>query len=935
MAQSEGLVHAIKASAAAGAARYFAGERGSRGDYYLDSEGRMGEPPGRWVGDRDALRELGLEPGGRVSELDLLALMEGRHPRTGGTVRQSARLGASIVAHDIHWAPPKSASLLWAYSDANTRGQIEAAFEAACDVGVAEVQKLAVLRGYERGRQVGMRGGLVVARFVHHTARLARDEREPDPQLHSHNLLLVGRRGDGRWSAVTNFHVMRNRARIDALVMGEFAYRLNQIGFETVANGRGSWGVAGIPRSLIERNSKRRRDIERAADAAAKAVRASMRDQYTRECRQAGREPDRRRLRDIEAFQLDAVARRPLGRSTRGSKAEIPLGADLHRRWRERDGVDERFVASLRTGPRAPLTRDAALDRLARDLVREAGLLLDADASQPAARPAATGDDLVAAGARLVAPEIGARAAEELARQAVQELVAGGRLAELPGARFATPAQLESERRVLESWERGRAEPVGNVDAQLRARVVAEFERERGMSLTVDQRAALEVMTGAGAVVAITGDAGTGKGVTAAVAVRAWERSGHRVLGLAHANATAQRLQPLGISETMSVHMLLHRLERGQVQLDPRTVLLLDESTMVDTALMTRLERARAHAGAKLVQLGDEKQLGSISAGGLFPLAAERVPHARLRSMVRYREPWLAAAVRHQGEGRSERALELLERHGALRWEDSAASAREAAVREWTRARDRGAGPGEVKIFVASSNRETDRLNRQVQAQRMARGELGREGVELPGRGMAVHAGDLVIFREHLRQPGRERVVNGTTGRVVGVDRGHGELRILTDERSPRTVRVRPADFVREQRGSGEGECGLRAAYAIHVQPGQGMTVPHAIGVTDWQSGRESATVQMSRGAESFVLVVNRGAATLEQESASGRDALEAQLRLPTVQRAALDRRPQPEPTALERAVRERQHTIVNTLVERERTRTRGRTRERDRDHER
>lgn len=170
---------------------------------------------------------------------------------------------------------------------------------------------------------------------------------------------------------------------------------------------------------------------------------------------------------------------------------------------------------------------------------------------------------------------------------------------------------------------------------------------------------------------------------------------------------------------------------------------------------------------------------------------------------------------------------------------------------------------------------------------------------------------------------------------MVGVDRERGEVRILTDERSPRTVRVKPAEFHRERSDGREPECGLRASYAIHVQPGQGMTVPHAIAVTDWQSGRESATVQMSRGAQSFVLVVNRGAATLEHEDARGREALEAQLRLPTVQRAALDRRPEHEPTPLERAVRERQRTIVNTIEERQRERSPERIREREQERER
>ncbi|HEX6487894.1 MAG TPA: MobF family relaxase [Candidatus Dormibacteraeota bacterium] len=935
MAQSEGVVHAIKAGDAAGAARYFAGERQERGDYYLDREGRRGEPPGTWLGNERALRELGLAPGSRIREEQLLALMEGRNPATGARVRQPARTGTAIVAHDVHWAPPKSASLAWAYATPQVRQQIEAAFRAACAVGVEELQKLPLLRGYEDGRQVGMPGGLVVAQFVHHTARLAQGQHEPDPQLHAHHLVLVGQRDDGRWSAITNYHVMRNRARINALVMGEFAYRLRELGFGIRSTERGGWELEGNSPELIERNSKRRRDIEAAAERAGAVVRASMRRDYLEVCRQAGREPAATRLKEIERFQLDPVAKRPLGRTTRGSKAEIPLHADLHRHWRERDGVSAEFVDALRHSEHRPGGREVTKERLRRELIREAGLLEDGERLDAAVRLASAGEqELGVAAAHLAQGDLRAREVAPLTEQVLAGLLEEGRLVKLVNGRYATPAQIAVESKVLDGWRAGRKLEVGVVDAAALARARSEVESRRGIQLTDDQQRAIEVMTSPGAVVAITGDAGTGKGVAAEVAIRAWQLGDHQVIGIAHANAIARRLEPLGVDLSMSVHMLLSQVDRGELKLDRRSVLLLDEATMVDTALLARLERARAEAGAKLVQLGDDKQLGSISAGGLFALAQANVPHARLTSMVRYREPWLAEAVREQGEGRSERALKILERHGALQWWDSAAGARDQAVELWRQSRERGLGAEEVKIVVASSNRETDRLNRLVQAARRERGELGPEAVDLPGRGMAVHEGDLVVFRAHHRQPGGERVVNGTSGRVVAVDARRGRVRVLTDERRPRSVVVEPGRFFREAEGGGERECGLRAGYAVHVQPGQGMTVRHAIGVVDWQSGRESATVQMSRGAERFDLVVNSGSALLEGEP-DVTSAVSAQLTLSTAGRAALDQRQPLALTPKQQRLKERQLSIAASVVSREASKGRELERERDRERER
>lgn len=918
MAQSEGIVHAIKVGDAVGAARYFAGERASRGDYYLDPEGRLGEPAGSWMGDAKALRALGLEVGTEVTQEQLLALMEGKNPATGALVRQAPRSGTAIVAHDIHWAPPKSASLAWAYADPKLRSQIEAAFRGSCELGVAELQKLPLLRGYQDGQRAGMAGGLVVAQFVHHTARLAQGQNEPDPQLHAHHLVLVGRREDGHWSAVTNYHVMRNRQRINALVMGEFAYRLRELGFGIRRTDRGGWEVEGISQELMERNSKRRRDIEAAADRAAQAVRASMREGYLAECRAAGREPEPDRLAEIVRFQLDPVAKRPLGRSTRGSKAEIPLHSDLHRHWRERDGIAEGFAEGLRHRDSGPGGREVVLERLGQQLIRETGLLEDAAQLGGSVKLASAGEhELAVSAAKLAAGDVRAEAVPELVRESTARLVAEGRLVRLPNGRYATAAQIELERQVLASWQRDRDARICVVDADSLADARRDVETRHGFQLTQDQERAVEVMTSPGAVVIVTGDAGTGKGVAAEVAVSAWRRSGHQVIGIAHANATARRLEPLGVERTMSVHRLLSQVERGELRLGERSVLLLDEATMVDTALVARLESARRQAGAKLVQLGDDKQLGSISAGGLFPVARDQLPNARLTTMVRYQHEWLAEAVREQGMGRAGRSLAILERHGALHWRDSAAEARQQAIELWCQARERGAAADEVKIVVASSNRETDRLNHLVQQQRRERGELGADGVELPGRGMALHAGDLVTFRAHYRQPGSRQVVNGTTGRVVEVDASRGRVRIVTDERRPRSVTVEPRRFFRESTEEAERECGLRAGYAVHVQPGQGITVRHAIGLVDWQSGRESASVQMSRGAESFALVVNRGSSLLEQDAAPDA-ALAAQLSVSTVHRAALDKRPSMELTPLQRAIRERQQAIALTIAERQ-----------------
>ena len=77
----------IGAAKAGGYARYLESKTVSpgRGDYYLNPSGEPTQAPGRWLATRDTLARLGIE-GTTVDGADFVALMEGRHPRSGAIV---------------------------------------------------------------------------------------------------------------------------------------------------------------------------------------------------------------------------------------------------------------------------------------------------------------------------------------------------------------------------------------------------------------------------------------------------------------------------------------------------------------------------------------------------------------------------------------------------------------------------------------------------------------------------------------------------------------------------------------------------------------------------------------------------------------------------------------------------------------------------------
>ena len=94
------------------------------------------------------------------------------------------------------------------------------------------------------------------------------------------------------------------------------------------------------------------------------------------------------------------------------------------------------------------------------------------------------------------------------------------------------------------------------------------------------------------------------------VVADAFERSGCQVLGTATSGQAARTLgKEAGIGESRTLASLAWRLDHHQVQLDDYSVVVLDEAGLTDDADLVRLAAHVEGAGAKLVLLGDDRQL--------------------------------------------------------------------------------------------------------------------------------------------------------------------------------------------------------------------------------------------------------------------------------------------------------------------------------------
>jgi hypothetical protein len=372
------------------------------------------------------------------------------------------------------------------------------------------------------------------------------------------------------------------------------------------------------------------------------------------------------------------------------------------------------------------------------------------------------------------------------------------------------------------------------------AAAVADTETGIGGRLADEQRQAVEAICASGrGVELVVGVAGAGKTTMLAAVASAFEASGCRVLGTATAGQAARTLADgaaLGSSSTLA--SLVGRLDRGQLRLDERSVVILDEAGMTDDVDLARLTTHAQLAGAKLIVVGDHRQLGAVGSGGALAALVARHPDAvyHLSENRRQTDPEEREALEALRQGDISQAVDWYADHGRLRPFADRESALQAAVDGW--AADTTAG-AEVAL-LAWRRANVAELNSRARAWMDATGRLTGPEVTT-GDGVSYRAGDKVVALAPDRDAG---LVTSQRGTITHVDGDTGMVVVRTDDDRQVTL------------GGGQlGADRVGHAYAATVHRFQGSTVERAHLYADG-GGRELAYVAMSRARQASTAYV-------------------------------------------------------------------------------
>jgi conjugative relaxase-like TrwC/TraI family protein len=777
------------------------------GSYYLTPEGEPTQPAGRWHASPDTLARLGIE-GEAIDGKDFIAMMEGRHPRSGDWLRPEGAGGGRGGGIDVTFSAPKSVSVEWALGDERARRGIEAAHTAAVGKALEYMVETvpAVRRRYDGVVVEECASDLVAAEYRHTTARSVVEGEMPDPQLHSHVVITAAVRDDGRLVAVASRPIFRAARDAGAYYRSALAQQLADHGFQIEA-GTGRHGryfeIAGRPRAMLEAFSARSREVAEAAER----FRAKW-----------GRAPERGELRQLK-------------RENRRAKVLVHRG-DLDRAWQQ---TAKRFHDSKPEPTRAHDTQQVEHAGGLEQRV-EARLTEQAATFQPRELRAV-----------VLEQSVGEHAPEE-ALAFAHKLVAERRVLPLEGGVMTTLTVRAREQAIERRFTQLAIDAGRNVGDAAREIASEQVSEWIGGRLSDEQTHALQILTGPQRTAILIGPAGTGKGVVIDAAARAEQLAGRETLGIAVSGSTAQLLgagSPALTGKTMTLNELVARVEHNRLHVDENTTIYFDEAGMADTHRLAQLTEVVERTGAKLAAIGDGAQLPSIGAGGMFDRLTRIAPTAQLSNVRRTLDPDEQRAWADLRAGRSDRAMAHYHSRGQLHMSDTRDQAIEHAVKEWANLTE--THPiSEIALISDASNQEIGRLNARAQHYRAARGELGELEIPIPGTHYGVRQGDRIRLIDQHRQPGSQRIENGSAGEILQISPA-GDVLIEFDLTG------------RQRTLAGENLAIVRLGYAHHIHRAQGATVTRTLVVTGgWQTSKEPAYVEASRARKGTDWFINR-----------------------------------------------------------------------------
>jgi conjugative relaxase-like TrwC/TraI family protein len=816
----------------------------------------------------------------------------------------------AVAGFDLTFSPTKSVSALWATADVGEQEQIVAAHhEAIHDVLELIEQHAALTRtGVQSVAQIDTRG-LIATAFDHW------DTRSGDPQLHTHVVVANRVQGpDGHWRTLDGRVLFRSIVAMSEIHSVFLADNLSRrLGVNWELRERGSqrnpaFEIDAVPDELIREFSARTEQIEanlaalleergdeihppdrremyvlrqqatlmnRPPKHLARPLAAMISQWRTRADQAIGREA-------VETIRrsLDRAGHRPLTAADISVETIEAYGAATVLTLQNKRATWTRWNLMAEAARQTRLLRFiSARDRFAvlQSVVESAerqsiSLTAPEVVTVPATRASGESVFTIHNGEIFTSPVIlGAESVLlDLARDSSGPRI---RLHSLPTEDLSTD-KVQALRRITTSGQKVEAliGPAGTGKTSLLSALTASWRSTYGEGSII-------ALAPSSAASTILSDAiGTpaeniAKWIYEAVGLGAEQRR-DRIQQTAYAVHLAHQSGRRRRHQRLSVVLAALHAEQDRWSFRANQLVIIDEASMAGTMELATLARATNSAGAKLLLVGDDAQLGAADTGGAFRLIARDTDAAELSDVWRFTHSWEREASLALRAGELS-AIDAYDDHGRLT-AGSADDMEDAGYKAWL-ADTRG---GKSSLLIAADNSTVARLNARARLDRITTGEVEPDGIELHN-GNDVGLGDHIVTRLNNR-----RLPYSKTGFVQNGDHWtvihrwpDGSLTVQNHAEESVTL---PSTYVQES---------VELAYATTAHRAQGATVDTAHLLVTEQLTRALMYVGMTRGRHTNHAYVATHQSTTDMHEPhpeqTMQDVLEAVLENPGVEQSA------------------------------------------------
>jgi conjugative relaxase-like TrwC/TraI family protein len=645
--------------------------RAAQGASYFEKDDYYKGNSGQWWGK--GAEELSLS--GEVEHSSFLNTLNG-YDSNGQALTQSAGKENRVAYTDVTMSPPKSISLLAVLDD-----RMHEAHRKAVEATLKEIEKnYSLTRRGKGGAIKETTGNLVVAKFDHF------DSREVDPQLHTHCVIVNGtQRADGKWGALENKPILQDQKMLSMLYQAQLTKELHLMGVATRKSSR--VGVLGNPIKGIELQCVDDEMIEKYSKRAAQVKELTTSDSSERETMNKRLEEGAITKTAHTQWVRDSMNHAKL--ATRKLK-DVDTAPDI----RENNFKDIRsdfflkIIADARTLPikSYPSPNDVVKATIA-DLEENEAVFNRKDILQTAFS--------MSHGSGVAATDI-----EKEIPLLTEEISTGI---------YTTARIKEAAVESVQIANNGRNRSPLHIEPIPVINYLNEVS-SNGINFKQSQRDTIETLAiSSDTVNILQGDAGTGKTFALEHLQILFNKNEINVRGLAPTGKAAQGLQDVGI-ESSTIDSFFLKKEPPQ----KGEVWVVDESSMIGNLKMVKLLKKAEEFKAKLILVGDIKQLQAVDAGKAFSELQNNssITKCDMSERIRQKTEIAKEIVSHANNKNPRGAVEALLNTNSIKESSNPQELQKMAVTDYLVSKN----GGNSTVLLCQTNKSRKSVNAEVRS---------------------------------------------------------------------------------------------------------------------------------------------------------------------------------------------------------------------------